>query len=69
MRAGGDASDSVELLRDVIDWKPSFFADDDDPHALVEGLDELARAMACASSGWPCGRGGVRRGCPRTSCS
>ena len=39
--AGGEG-DVQELLRDATDWQSSFFVRDDDPHALVECLDELA---------------------------
>lgn len=38
----GDDADTMELLRDAIDWKAGFFVAEDDPHALVESLDELA---------------------------
>ena len=39
--AGGDAEPTA-LLRDAIDWKAGFFVAEDDPHALVDALDELA---------------------------
>lgn len=39
--AGGDA-DPTALLRDAVDWKAGFFIADDDPHGLVDALDELA---------------------------
>lgn len=38
----GDTAEPTELLRDAIDWKSGFFIADDDPHALVDALDELA---------------------------
>ena len=38
----GDDADPTALLRDAIDWKAGFFVADDDPHALVDALDELA---------------------------
>ena len=39
--AGGGA-EPIALLRDAIDWKAGFFVADDDPHGLVDALDELA---------------------------
>ena len=39
--AGGGAEPAA-LLRDAIDWKAGFFVADDDPHGLVDALDELA---------------------------
>ena len=38
----GDDAEPTTLLRDAIDWKAGFFVADDDPHALVDALDELA---------------------------
>lgn len=38
---GGEA-EAQDLLREAIDWKAGFFVHEDDPHALVESLDELA---------------------------
>jgi hypothetical protein len=40
--AGEDDADPIWLLRDAIDWKAGFFVAEDDPHALVESVDELA---------------------------
>ncbi|MBF6025381.1 DUF6630 family protein [Lysobacter niastensis] len=38
----GEEGDPVWLLRDAIDWKAGFFVAEDDPHALIDSLDELA---------------------------
>jgi len=40
--ADAGAADPIALLRDAIDWKAGFFVADDDPHGLVDALDELA---------------------------
>ena len=42
LAADGADADPITLLRDAIDWKAGFFIADDDPHALVDALDELA---------------------------
>jgi len=38
----GEDAEPTALLRDAIDWKAGFFVAEDDPHALVDALDELA---------------------------
>src|SRR5688500_17057639 len=38
----GEDAEVTTLLRDAIDWKAGFFVADDNPHALVDALAELA---------------------------